>query len=76
MHTLAKLVPGEKAIIQGFTDDELSLKLMEMGCLPGEIVEFKKTAPLGCPIEIAISGYLLSMRKSEAEKVIIQELKA
>jgi len=47
---------------------------MEMGCLPGEVVEFIKTAPLGCPIEISISGYLLSMRKSEAEKVIIQEL--
>ena len=74
MHTLANLTPGEKGIIQGFTDDELSLKLMEMGCLPGEVVEFKKTAPLGCPIEISISGYLLSMRKSEAEKVIIQDL--
>ncbi len=74
MHTLANLIPGKKGIIHGFTDDELSLKLMEMGCLPGEVVEFIKTAPLGCPIEISISGYLLSMRKSEAEKVIIQEL--
>jgi len=45
-----------------------------MGCLPGEVVEFKKTAPLGCPIEIAVSGYLLSMRKSEASQVIIEEL--
>jgi ferrous iron transport protein A len=74
MFTLAQLKPGEKAFIKGFKDDELSLKLIEMGCLPGEVVEFKKTAPLGCPIEIAVSGYLLSMRKSEASQVIIEEL--
>lgn len=74
MLTLAQLQPGKKAIIKGFMDDELSLKLIEMGCLPGEEIEFKKTAPLGCPIEIAVSGYLLSMRKSEAEQVILQEL--
>ena len=74
MLTLAQLQPGEKAFIKGFMDDELSLKLIEMGCLPGEKVEFKKTAPLGCPIEIAVSGYLLSIRKSEADQVILQEL--
>jgi len=74
MLTLAELQPGKKAFIKGFKDDELSLKLIEMGCLPGEEVEFKKNAPLGCPIEIAVSGYLLSMRKSEAAQVLIQEL--
>jgi ferrous iron transport protein A len=73
MLTLAQLQPGKKATIQGFSDDDLSLKLIEMGCLPGEEVEFKKTAPFGCPIEVAVSGYLLSMRKSEASKIIIQE---
>jgi len=73
MSTLAQLVPGQKAIIQRFTDDDLSLKLMEMGCIPGEEVEFKRTAPLGDPIEILVSGYLLSLRKSEAQTVIVVE---
>lgn len=73
MSTLAQLIPGQKAIIQGFTDDDLSLKLMEMGCLPGEVVEFRRTAPLGDPIEIAVSGYLLSLRKAEAQTVIVVE---
>lgn len=75
MSTLAQLVPGQKAIIQHFTDDDLSLKLMEMGCLPGEEVEFKRTAPLGDPIEISVSGYLLSLRKAEAQTVIVVESK-
>lgn len=73
MSTLAQLLPGQKAIIQRFTDDDLSLKLMEMGCIPGEEVEFKRTAPLGDPIEILVSGYLLSLRKAEAQTVIVVE---
>jgi len=73
MSTLAQLIPGQKAIIQSFTDDDLSLKLMEMGCIPGEEVEFKRTAPLGDPIEISVSGYLLSLRKAEAQTVIVVE---
>lgn len=73
MSTLAQLVPGQKAIIQRFTDDDLSLKLMEMGCIPGEEVEFKRTAPLGDPIEISVLGYLLSLRKAEAQTVIVVE---
>lgn len=73
MLTLSNLTPGKKGIVQGFSDGEISLKLMEMGCLPGEEVEFKKTAPLGCPIEIAVAGYLLSLRKIEADKVLIKE---
>lgn len=72
MPSLAELYPGQKAIIQNFTDDDLSLKLMEMGCLPGEEVTLKNTAPLGDPISFEVSGYLLSMRKSEAATVIVK----
>ena len=71
MPTLAELYPGQKAIIHSFTDVTLSLKLMEMGCLPGEEITFKQTAPFGDPISIEVSGYLLSMRKSEASTVIV-----
>ena len=51
-YTLADLRLGEKATIDSFTDGELSVKLLEMGCLPGEQVELKNTAPLGDPIAI------------------------
>jgi ferrous iron transport protein A len=69
--TLDKLSPGETGIIDQFTDLELSLKLLEMGCTPGEEVMVIRKAPLGDPIAIQVSDYLLSMRKSEASTVII-----
>jgi ferrous iron transport protein A len=66
---LAALIPGEKAIIDSFTDPELSVKLLEMGCTPGEEVEMEKIAPLGDPIAVRVAGYLLSLRLAEAATV-------
>ena len=63
MIKLADLKLGEEGIIDSFLDTEMSLKLMEMGCLPGEKVTIERKAPLGDPIAISISGYLLSVRK-------------
>jgi ferrous iron transport protein A len=71
---LASLVPGEKAVIESFTDTELSLKFLEMGCTPGEEVELEKIAPLGDPIAINIAGYVLSMRKAEAATIRIRRV--
>jgi ferrous iron transport protein A len=71
---LSELKVGEQAIIDSFTDPELSLKLLEMGCTPGEQVELVKIAPMGDPIAIAVSGYLLSLRKAEASTVLIHVL--
>ncbi|MEP6613572.1 MAG: FeoA domain-containing protein, partial [Mucilaginibacter sp.] len=55
--TLSELVPGEIGIVKEFTDLEMSVKLMEMGCLPGESVTVSRVAPLGDPIAINVSGY-------------------
>jgi ferrous iron transport protein A len=63
--------PGEVAIIAGFTDDELSVKLLEMGCLPGAPVRFNFSAPLGDPICISVLGYELSLRLEEASTISI-----
>ena len=71
MSTLAELKKGQKAIIRSFTNDLLSSKLIEMGCLPGEFVQLSKIAPLGSPIAITISGYELSLRKEEAASVLV-----
>ena len=70
--SLAQLKKGQKAIILSFTNDVLSSKLIEMGCLPGELVVLSRTAPLGCPFAINISGYELSLRKEEAASVLIE----
>lgn len=69
--SLAELKVGQKAIIKAFTDEEMSLKLLEMGCLPGEEVRVDRIAPLGDPIAISVSGYVLSMRKDEAATVLV-----
>ena len=69
--SVADLKLGEKAIIQSFSDQLMSLKLLEMGCLPGaEICLFSK-APLGDPICLNVAGYCLAMRKSEAATILI-----
>ncbi|MCO5947334.1 MAG: ferrous iron transport protein A [Mucilaginibacter sp.] len=70
--TLSELVPGEIGIVKEFTDLEMSVKLMEMGCLPGESVTVSRVAPLGDPIAINVSGYQLSLRKFEASTIILQ----
>jgi ferrous iron transport protein A len=63
---LSELKRGQKAIIDSFTDYEASLKLLEMGCIPGEEIEVIRMAPLGDPIAILVAGYQLSLRKDEA----------
>jgi ferrous iron transport protein A len=72
---LSEIETGKRAIIISLENDDILLKLMEMGCLPGEIISIEKKAPWGDPISITISGYQLSLRANEAEKIIVQEIK-
>lgn len=71
---LSEIEIGKKAVIISFESDDIILKLMEMGCLPGEIVSIEKKAPWGDPISIIVSGYQLSLRMNEAEKIIVEEI--
>lgn len=72
---LSQLRVGKRAIIKSISNKDMfiSLKLMEMGCLPGEEVCVKIISPLGDPIAVEICGHscLLSMRKKEAESIIL-----
>jgi ferrous iron transport protein A len=65
------MTPGETAVISGFTDDEISVKLLEMGFLPGTAVRFNFTAPFGDPVCVSVSGYDLSLRVDEAATISI-----
>jgi ferrous iron transport protein A len=73
MKTLDKLKIGESGIIMALTKKELALKLIEMGCFPGETIKLTKIAPFGDPIAVEISGYQLSMRKEEASTVVLKD---
>lgn len=70
--TLSELKQGAIGIVKEFTDLEMSVKLMEMGCLPGEEISITRVAPLGDPIAVSVSGYQLSLRKFEASTIILQ----
>jgi ferrous iron transport protein A len=73
---LSDIPLGGSVIIVGFEDEVLSLKLMEMGFIPGASVKVDLEAPLGCPVCVTIGGdYQVSLRKSEAATVIVQNLK-
>jgi len=71
---LSELQSGQKAVIKSYTDNSTFLKLMEMGCVPGENVQLEKIAPFGDPISVKIAGYSLSLRLSEAEHIVVETI--
>ncbi len=70
MVLLSQLAVGQKGIIHDFVfqSDDCE-RIEEMGITPGEQVEIVRYAPLGDPIEIKVRGYLLSLRKEEADLI-------
>ncbi len=75
MRRLSELGIGQRAVIHSFEKDDIFIKLMEMGCVPGEEVKVIQVAPLGDPISIAVAGYNLSLRLSEANSIFLEEVK-
>ncbi|MEN9339948.1 MAG: hypothetical protein RIQ62_1260 [Bacteroidota bacterium] len=71
---LSELPFRQKAVIRSFGETELYVKLLEMGCIPNEEISVELTAPLGDPIAIMVAGYQLSLRKDEAESILVDVL--
>ncbi len=69
MKTLDTLKAGESGIIRSVRNSEITLKLLEMGLLPGKTIKLSFKAPLGDPIAIELSDYSLSLRLEEARNV-------
>jgi ferrous iron transport protein A len=70
--TLKDLKPGEKACVGTILVEGLMRrKLMDMGVTPGVEIEVNKMAPLGDPIEVKLRGYALSLRKKDAENILM-----
>lgn len=67
--TIANLKKGEKAIIKNFDVEAIPLKLLEMGCLPGNIVELLQIAPFGDPLYLNINGSHLAIRIETAREI-------
>lgn len=72
--TVAGLKKGQKAIITEFNVDAIPLKLLEMGCLPGNIVELIQIAPLGDPIYINVNDSHVAIRMETAVEISVEPL--
>jgi ferrous iron transport protein A len=70
--SVADLKVGETGVISGFKDEWMSLKLLEMGCLPGTEVKLSFQAPFGDPVCIRVDNYTLSLRRDEAATIVIR----
>ena len=71
---LSEIEIGKSVIIKRFENDDIFLKLMEMGCVPGEKITVSQIAPLRDPISILVAGYTLSLRLNEAEHIWVEEI--
>lgn len=73
-YTIADLKRGQKAIIKHVDTDALPIKLLEMGCLPGNDVELIQFAPFQDPMYLNINGSFLAIRRETALQVEIQPI--
>jgi ferrous iron transport protein A len=70
---LSELSPGQSGKVQRVeVTGSARGRLQEMGLIRGTVVQFVRSAPLGDPIEIRVRGYRLSLRRQEADAVIIE----
>ena len=70
--TLSSLAPGTTAVITAIqVPVERRTRLLEMGLLVGTPVELVRFAPLGDPVELKVRGYHLSLRRHEADLVLV-----
>lgn len=72
--TVADLKKGERGIILDSSSEDIPLKLLEMGCLPGNMVELIQLAPFADPMYLNINGSHLAIRKETAALIFIDKL--
>ena len=71
--SLARLEVGETGrVVEVAAKEPLALHILEIGLVKGAKVRYLRSAPLGGPIQIEVDGFLLSLRKNEAEAVIVE----
>lgn len=70
--TIADLKKGESGIIIDSSNEDIPLKLLEMGCLPGNSVRMLQLAPFSDPMYLNINGSHLAIRRDTAALVEIK----
>ena len=73
LQKLSELTVGSHAVVREFPKHSTAfLRLREMGLMPGTALVLMRTAPLGDPMEVKVRGYNLTLRKSEAEHILVE----
>lgn len=72
--TLADLKRGQLGIIKDVSSEQIPLKLLEMGCLPGNSVQLVQVAPFADPMYLNINGTHLAIRKETALHILIETI--
>jgi ferrous iron transport protein A len=71
--TLSELAPGERGkVVKVAGDADAARRLMEMGLMRGTTVEVIRVAPLGDPLEVRVRGFMLTLRRAEAEHIEVE----
>ena len=74
MKTLKQAKLGETVIVQKINGEAAVMRrIMDMGITKGCPVTIRKVAPLGDPIEVTVRGYELSLRKADADNIIVRD---
>lgn len=72
MSTLKEVECGKSVTVVKVTGEgAVRRRIMDMGIIKGSEVFVRKVAPLGDPIEVTVRGYELSLRKADAEKILV-----
>lgn len=70
--TLGDVAIGDSATVVGFLNAAPSRRLLEMGFVPGTVVTALRSAPLGDPIEYAVMGGRVAMRRTDAAAIVVE----
>ena len=73
MRALAELAPGERGrVVSVAGDADAARRLMDLGLIRGTTVEVIRRAPLGDPLEVKLRGFMLTLRRAEAEHIMVE----
>ena len=73
MKTLKRIKPGETVkVLKLMGEGPIKRRIMDMGITKGIDVYVRKVAPLGDPMELTVRGYELSLRKADADMIVVE----
>lgn len=73
MKTLKEVQAGQSAVVKKLSGEGVvKRRIMDMGITKGVEIVVRKLAPLGDPMEVTVRGYELTLRKNEAENIVVE----